>query len=411
MSLVPTIDPHEFSKIPGGKLISHEAASFFENASLITPPVNNKRKILVKALLSPSIPMSPTQQDEVEIPEYLHSIETYEIMGFNYDFACKIWSRYITGDPDSPFDFMDYAHACIDRDRIPDGLSTSEDWDDIMTKLGINSTLRAAILCPGFDDIRGTASCKHWIWEAMKMRFEALDNLIDYISCEYERRRKVAEAGDCEGNTDPPASLTETPASLDGHTMLWRACTKPAAEYCANAPQRLKFTSMTVYPGDFEGDRTYFTPQYQTANRFANYLKHLAPLAEIAILQIAVPNDFIESLSKNHLLSDGPSSKAWKEVVWHYRCRKPLSRLRSDTEVICAKKLWIGHILLSGRARFNAVDGYATLQSSDALMVEVDGQWQKAEQWSFSGREVQAKFARLCKGKALIHSVGRLIES
>lgn len=409
MSLVPTIDPHEFSKIPGGRLISHEAASFFENASLITPPVNNKRKISVTALLNPSSPVSPIQQNEAEVPEYLHSIETLEIMGFNHNVAYDIWSRYITGDPDSPFDFMDYAHARIKfSDRIPGGLSTSEDWDDIMTKLGINCTLRAAILVPGFDDIRGTASCKHWIWEAMKMRFEALDNLIDDISCEYERR-KAAEAGDREDNRDPPASLTEAPASLDGHSMLWRACTKPAAESCANAPQRLKFPSMTVYPGDFEGHRIYFTPQYQTANRFAAYLKHLASLAEIALLQIAVPNDFIETLSKNYLFSDGPSSSAWREVVWHHRRGRPLNR--SYMEEMCAKKLWIGHILLSERARFNAVDGYATLQCSDALMVEVDGKWQKAEQWSFSGPEVQAKFAKRCKGKALVHSVGRLIES
>lgn len=280
-----------------------------------------------------------------------------------------------------------------------------------MTKLGINSTLRAAILCPGFDDIRGTASCKHWIWEAIKMRFEALENLIDDISCEYEHRRNVAEAGDREDNTDPPASLTKSPASLDGHTMLWRACTEPAAEYCANASQRLKFTFLTVYPGDFEGHRTYFKPQYQTANHFATYLKHLAPLAEIALLQIAVPNCIIQSVSKTHLFSDGPSSSAWSELVWHHRRGRPLNRLGSSIEEMCAKNLWVGHILLSGSARFNAVDGYATLQSSNALMVEVDGEWQKAEQWSLSGREVEANFAKLCKGKAFVHSVGRLIEA
>lgn len=395
----------------------------------MTSPVN-KRKISVTALLSPSSPVSPPQsssvwissatfsetfaniqQDEVEVPEYLNSIETYELIGFNHNVAYNIWSRYITADPDSPYDFMDYAHAWIEfSDRIPGGLSTSEDWGEIMTELGINSTLRAAILFPGFDDTRGTASCKHWVWEAMKIRFEALDNLIDDISREYERRRNIAEAGDRENNADPTANLTEAPASLDGHTMLWRAFTKPATDCCTNASQRLKFTFMTMYPGDFNGHRTYFTPQCQTANRFATYLKHIAPLAEIAILQIAVPNDFIESLSKNYLFSDGPSGKTWKEVVWHYRCRKTLSRLRSDMKKMCAKNLWIGHMLLSERARFNAVDGYATLQSSDALMVEINGEGQKAEQWSFSGREVEAKFAKLCKGKALVHSVGRLIE-
>lgn len=231
------------------------------------------------------------------------------------------------------------------------------------------------------------------------MRFEALDNLIDDISREYEHRRNIAEAGDRENSADPTANLTEAPASLDGHTMLWRACTKPAADYCTNASQRLKFTFMTTYPGDFNGHRTYFTPQRHTANRFATYLKHIAPLAEIAVLQMAVPNDFIESLSKNYLFSDGPSSKTWKEVVWHYRCRKTLSRLRSDMKKMCAKNLWIGHMLLSERARFNAADGYATLQSSDALMVEIDREWPKAEQWSFLNGKLRPSLLSFVKGR------------
>lgn len=34
MDLVPTIDPHEYSKIPGGNLVSDKVALFFENAPL-----------------------------------------------------------------------------------------------------------------------------------------------------------------------------------------------------------------------------------------------------------------------------------------------------------------------------------------------------------------------------------------
>lgn len=73
MPLVPTMTPMNLAKFQGGRLISHEAASFFGNTSFMTPPVSNKRKISVTALLNLS---SPIQQDEVEVPEYLHSIET-----------------------------------------------------------------------------------------------------------------------------------------------------------------------------------------------------------------------------------------------------------------------------------------------------------------------------------------------
>lgn len=96
----------------------------------MTSPVNNKMKISVTGLLSPSSPVSPPQsssawissatfsatfaniqQDEVEVPEYLNSIETYELIGFNHNVAYDMWSRYITADPDSPYHFMGYARA------------------------------------------------------------------------------------------------------------------------------------------------------------------------------------------------------------------------------------------------------------------------------------------------------------
>ena len=45
MALVPTIDPHRYSKNPGGKFVSDEVVLFFESAGLMTPPENNKRKV------------------------------------------------------------------------------------------------------------------------------------------------------------------------------------------------------------------------------------------------------------------------------------------------------------------------------------------------------------------------------
>lgn len=188
MASVPTIDPHRYSKNPGGEFVSDEVALFFENAGLMTPPENNKRRVFVAVLSgqtdyslphsslsetvsSASFPVSFTNvpQDEIEVPEYLNSIQTYELIGFNHDVAYNMWSRYITGHPDDPKgDFMDYARARINYSyRVPRGLSTSKDWGRIMDRLGINSTLRAAILSPGFDDIRGTASCKHWVFQAI----------------------------------------------------------------------------------------------------------------------------------------------------------------------------------------------------------------------------------------------------
>lgn len=64
----------------------------------------------------------------------------------------------------------------------------------------------------------------------------------------------------------------------------------------------------------------------------------------MTLLQIAVPNEFLEPLSRCILL-------------------------------ICAGDLSTAHILVSANAKFDEANGYAALQSSDTLMVEVDGEW------------------------------------
>ncbi|ODM19439.1 hypothetical protein SI65_04423 [Aspergillus cristatus] len=115
------------------KVLSDDVTSF-ENAGLMTPLVNQKWKVAAKPSMAhqfddipsqqqdenlgyrPIEPIEPTtfaniQQDEVEVPEYLNSIETYELIGFNHNVAYDMWSRYITADPDSPYHFMGYARA------------------------------------------------------------------------------------------------------------------------------------------------------------------------------------------------------------------------------------------------------------------------------------------------------------
>lgn len=52
-----------------------------------------------ETLSSASFPVSfiNVPQNEIEVPEYLSSIRTYELIGFNHDVAYDMWSRYITG--------------------------------------------------------------------------------------------------------------------------------------------------------------------------------------------------------------------------------------------------------------------------------------------------------------------------
>jgi len=60
--------------------------------------------------------------------------------------------------------------------------------------------------------------------------------------------------------------------------------------------------------------------------------------------------------------------------------RQRLQATGKELMDLCERDLCVAHLLVSENARFDAVDGYATFQSSDALIVEADGEWQKAEQ-------------------------------
>lgn len=67
---------------------------------------------------------------------------------------------------------------------------------------------------------------------------------------------------------------------------------------------------------------------------------------------------------------------------------------------------------MSANARFDEANGYAALQSSDTLMVEVDGEWKKKRN---SGHFIQCDseydFAELCTGKCWVHAVWRLVKT
>ena len=179
---------------PGPKTVSEDVANFFESRGLISPIRNNYRKISRAVISPPSSsssqstssssagqPISPDASfssedaEEVEIPAWLDSIETYMYIGFTSDQAAILWDRYVTV-VDEAFDgeFFDYVRWYIEEVDIPDATTSTDDWDACMLAMGINEKLRTAILLPEFEDIRFTATCKYWVLDAMEMCYEAL---------------------------------------------------------------------------------------------------------------------------------------------------------------------------------------------------------------------------------------------
>ncbi|KAJ5382699.1 hypothetical protein N7517_000610 [Penicillium concentricum] len=57
------------------------------------------------------------------------------------------------------------------------------------------------------------------------------------------------------------------------------------------------------------------------------------------------------------------------------------------------------------------MESYTEIQSSDALVIQVDGEWRNAIQWVFYSDHAEELFAQCCKGKIWIHSIGKLVEA
>ncbi|CAG8890146.1 unnamed protein product [Penicillium egyptiacum] len=432
-------------------VISAEVAVFFQNKGLLGPAKNNKRTISVTALSSPATSRSSSSssnsidrtsfsatfvnvsRDEIELPQDLTSGETYEFIGFDKETAGKLWDQYLSrpiGDPLDPFDFdfMDYARSQVKNSTVPDVLSVTDDWTPTMAALGINYCLQQSILHPDFDDVRATASCKFWLLDSMEMAFKTLEGLNGQLRQELERRQRLTILGVREKspfkslksaakettipNECPATDIVaeqEAPARLIGYTMIWRACLlSEAVECCESRPGELQITPVCSRPGDFSGRTAvaYFSPERETADRYAAYKKHRFSIAELAILQVAVPDSLMQSLSVNYLWADGVSD-LWKKVVWN--CRRG-DRLPKDLRYMRNKDLWIGHIARSKNVKFETMESCTQIQSSDAPVVQINGERRNATQWVFHSDHAEELFAQCCKGKTWIHSIGKLVE-
>ncbi|KAF2142645.1 uncharacterized protein K452DRAFT_318231 [Aplosporella prunicola CBS 121167] len=239
------------------------------------------------------------ESETVDIPSVLHSQETYEFIGFTPQVAADIWQCFLTQPPDLDGSFLDFTTEHVGLHPISDAESGHDDWIGCLQALGINDQLSTAILLPEYDDIRFSATCKYWVLESLVSTYHALQNLT-------------------RGNV----KYAETVDAIPGHHVVWWAGDKSqAARFYEHETGKINLASISTAPGDFSGTfRTaYFTPQRETADRYACWRKHKQPISEIAVIQVAVPDDFIRSLSTQYLWLKDRSrpSDEWKELIWH----------------------------------------------------------------------------------------------
>lgn len=444
--------------------VSADVAIFFENENLMSPIVDRKRTLSLRTISPPSSQSSrsstssntissecftasstTTPIDEIEIPADLQSQETYEFIGFNKETAATLWSHFIKA-PDAPdMDFLDFAWYHIEESAVDDATSIEDDWIACMKGLGINLKLQNAIMLPEFEDLRATASCKFWLMDAIEMNYEALETLNERLRIELahrqlikpmpgprksistlsrppflpvsisrkpvldlypERSPSAAPGGLIEDEPTPVlGTAVEAPLRLEGHTMIWRAGTKTKGEaFYDSCTQKINLLAISRIPGDFSASNkvVYFTIQKETADRYAQWAKHKSEVSELAIVQVAVPETMIRSLSVKYLWSD---TDEWKKVIWYSRRGE---QLPDDLEYLEKNDLWIGHIAASKNRKYERMSHYRQIQESDVLKVTVDDEERKSIQWVFYTFKAKSAFRNKCAGRIWIHPLSSL---
>jgi hypothetical protein len=448
-------------------VISVEEARFFESEGLLSPLAGKKRK-LSTSLLSDTPPISPSSRSrgssdrvssesfeatftsqEAEtstVPETLESVESLEYVGFTTNMAETIYNRYQNSPKDVPWAFLEFALAVIEDPQIEDAESSQDDWFACMTMIGLDEDFQRAIMLEEFADLRYTATCKFWVRDTMEMRWRFLENL-KYLLRERQiqlqksrarpslaprtgsgpRSRKrlsiggaptIGQSGpvsslDSEVQEEPSsavATVPETPLHQDGHVMLWRAgdIIKHQAFY-NEATGRLDLDAISTFPGNFSGNvrLAYFTPQRETADRYATWYKHKAPQSGITIAQIPVPYRFVESLKAKYLWfdqnSEGNPSNEWKNLIWNSRRG---NRLPKSLRHLSAEDLLIGHIASGKHCKFMQMESASEIKESDVLTVNIDEVERKSIQWAFQTDEAQDGFEEACRGNVVLHKCG-----
>ncbi|OCK90250.1 uncharacterized protein K441DRAFT_666276 [Cenococcum geophilum 1.58] len=368
-------------------------------------------------------------------------------------------------------DFFDYVRWHIEEVDVPDATTSTDDWDACMRAMGINQKLRRTILLPKFDDIRFTATCKYWVLDAMEICYGALKDMDRRLIMERTRLQqlqkaakdqKVADARSkqpkkasqgqkaagptselppllsptsCKLAVKPPspnsqaatfsfpsceiadnqptpsvATTYATPSDLLGYTMLWRAGDRARSEAFYNqVTQEIKLAAISTIPGDFNSQRrlAYWTPQRETADRYAQWTKHKVDISEIVMIQVAIPESLMRNLTTYYLWCGERQTPKdeWRKLVYHSRRCEDLPRELVHIEQY---DILIGHIASGTNRKFEQLTHWSQITDEDILTVQIAGERRTAIQWVFHTTKARHAFEEQCRGKIWLHSLGTL---
>ncbi|KAF1994998.1 hypothetical protein P154DRAFT_624273 [Amniculicola lignicola CBS 123094] len=256
-------------------------------------------------------------------PEVLESAQTLELLGYTASKAEFFWNRFLQLKDE---DFESFLLNLITY-HSGDADSIGDDWRAVMSSMGISPALQESVMNEKFTDIRMTQPLKKWLVEILRMNFAALMHLDGTVNRmiskgEGDTVNLRGGAGNDEEAEAEVRGLVSPEQVPEGHVVLWKGITRErltSRGFFEQQPRSVNFLAV-VSEGlsDFSSARSvlYFTPQYEIAAPYAQYVESLAIVENATcILQLFVPNDFLNSL-KTRRMEFGPD---WKELVWTSR--------------------------------------------------------------------------------------------
>ena len=389
--------------------------------------------------------------DSIDIPVILASRETLECIGFSTQASRRIWENYENcTNAQFEVDLLELALSHIDDNPVECG----DDWYFYMRAIGISDWLQDAIMIPECSDVRHTASCKFWLLETVADNYESLKRLGKRLDLKaQEMRTAQGKKSRIGGATRPltrtptltnpvgrkerlsisdvPSGPTSAPLSAEaeastskdtpqptletitidpigpfGYAKLWRAAVRwKVKEFYDPVTQEINLTAMTTTPGDFNYRRpvVYWTPQKETADRYATFYKHKTGYEDIVIIEMYVPEVFIRTLDVKYLWLDDARNE-WRKLVWLCRRRQHLT---PDLKYLTSKALLIGHA--SGiNEKYEQMDHFSQIEERHLLQVLIDNVQTMAIQWVFNTDAAEDGVALHCKGRIQVHNIGTM---
>lgn len=381
------------------------------------------------------------------VPAQLISRQTLEYIGLSSAKANEVWeswSNWPASGPRREVDADNGLPCVIFRDFVLSPLynhtdawkDDDEQWHACMNICGISDSLQAAIMDPGFKELRMKESCRHWIKDTLEIR---LAGLMEIQRASREREMGIRRAtnrpvtyggngGSAASDGKPSASSSQgrsgpstqghrsvsgmqrdnTPGisvnswdsetarrvrDIPGHLTLYRGTDLGRIQNLFNPDGSLNcFEGLKSWPPtDFSQNRGmfYFTPNVSVAEYYAAYAKRRAGCEAIIMVALVILHFAIESLEEGDKLELywGPR---WRQLVWRSKVQKPLPQpLRKYRDAI----LIIGRVSKGAPQKFAAMDTWDSLTTEYVLYVP--GQESNmARQYVFTGEEEGQEFLR-----------------